>query len=176
MLIKLNVNVGINIGTQTMDPLETLCFPRGTQTPRQSYADISVETDPVLTNDLATVMLMEACDKFTQMYETKKGEVDTQTQSTETREVSTETVSNICDASTETERTEEFDVGTETESRKPSIDAHIAVEKQKSFCDRECSPFAMVFAAVAPRATPSLLFPTAMSQALMSGASAGIFQ
>ncbi|XP_028899196.2 interaptin isoform X2 [Zeugodacus cucurbitae] len=166
LLTKLNARVGINVGTQTLELTEILCFPRGTQTHRQSYEDAGVETDSVLTNDTATEVLVDICDNFTQMDETKSVEVDTQTQTIETREVYIETISNICNASTETERVEVFDVSTETENRKPSFDV------QKSFCDRECSPFAMVFASVAPRATPTLLFPTAMSQALMSGASA----
>lgn len=159
-----------------MEIPEILCFPRGTQTRRLSYADANVETHPVLTNDAATAVLVETRENFTQMAQTQNVEVDTQTQSIGTRAVSIETVNNICDASTETDPIDVFDVSTETESRKSSIDARIAVENQKSFCDRECSPFAMVFAAVAPRATPALLFPTAMSQALMLGASAGIFQ
>uniref|UniRef100_A0A6I9WCD3 nuclear mitotic apparatus protein 1 isoform X1 n=1 Tax=Bactrocera dorsalis TaxID=27457 RepID=A0A6I9WCD3_BACDO len=172
LLVKLNANVGINVGTQTLELPEILCFPRGTQTRRLAYADASVETQPLLTNDAATAVLVETCDSFTQMAEMKSAEVDTQTQTTGTQEVSTETVNNICDASTGTDCIEVFHVSTETESRKLSIDAQIAAENQKSFCDRECSPFAMVFAAVAPRATSALLFPTAMSQALMSGASA----
>ncbi|XP_036217888.2 uncharacterized protein [Bactrocera oleae] len=162
----------VNVGTQTLEIPEILCFPRGTQTRRLSYADANVETHPVLTNDAATAVLVETRENFTQMAQTQNVEVDTQTQSIGTRAVSIETVNNICDASTETDPIDVFDVSTETESRKSSIDARIAVENQKSFCDRECSPFAMVFAAVAPRATPALLFPTAMSQALMLGASA----
>ncbi|XP_054742028.1 myosin-11 isoform X4 [Anastrepha obliqua] len=176
--MQLRAKMGTNIGTQTMELSEVLCFPRATQTKRLLCADVAVETEPVLIGGTSTNVVVATCENSTNTDETETIEVATGTENNETqiresRDVGTEMTDHVvCDASTETERLELIDATTATESGETSVDTQIAVQNLKSFCDRECSPFATVFAAVAPRATPALLFPSAMSHALMASAGA----
>ncbi|XP_012155212.1 myosin heavy chain, skeletal muscle isoform X2 [Ceratitis capitata] len=166
--MKLHAKPVVNIGTQTMEITEVLSFPRATQTHRILYLDASVETDPTHAADVATLALTDTCDTSTHMEGVEFIEAETQIEGLETQEASTETVYNVCDTSTECNCIELVDASTITEFSESSTDSHIAVQNLKTFCDRESSPFATVFAAVAPRTTPTLLFPTAMSHALMS--------
>ncbi|XP_036321037.1 centrosome-associated protein CEP250 isoform X2 [Rhagoletis pomonella] len=179
LLKKLSAKMGTNVGTQTMELTEVLCFPRATQTTRDFYQDAATETTPVLTNDASISVLVDTCENQTNTdaIETSEATTETGTLVYETREASTETVEvltvkDVCEASTETELVTQIDATTETEGGENSIETHITVQNLKSYCDRECSPFATVFAAVAPRATPGLLFQSAISHALMASAGA----
>ncbi|XP_067621469.1 uncharacterized protein [Eurosta solidaginis] len=173
LLLKLTAKTVITTGTQIMEQIEVLAFPRSTQTTNPIYTDVAIETETVSTCDAETDILLITCVNGTMTDNPVTNEVATQTERSTTSEVSPTTYLEVCDSSSEMAHFNVADASTMTEQcRESSIDTHIAVQNLKTFCDRECFPFATVFATVASRATPNLLFPSAMSQVFMSNAGA----
>lgn len=175
-----------NKGIQTDIENDILKYPRSTQTDSQwSTTSTAVQSDNVVTTESGTQtnneeQRREFHDTVTQTFIKSMDDKGVQA----VQEVNTiETIAFTNNAETQTPvvsiALETRDEETQTSENISDVDAPMITNTRniseifKSIHDRERSPFAAILPAVSTMASPSLLFPSLISQALRSGARAG---